>query len=99
MLKFTIHLRSIDDFQKYVALLKKYTFCGYIQGRGFSMDVYDILELFSYCPLENLQLHIHVYRKEEAASLRKFLDDSGLTDYDPNHEKCREHIFQNGGAW
>ena len=75
---FLINLNNFADLRNYAALLEKFNFSGYIKGKAFLIEAYDILTLFSHCPSDCLELILTEITQEDAVTLQKYLSDTDL---------------------
>ena len=47
MIRYNIHLKTINDFRKYVNMTVRFNIAGFVELRGKKINMYDILEIMS----------------------------------------------------
>lgn len=83
MLTYKIQLKTIEDFRKYANMNVRFHIMGYVQIQERRINMYDILDIMESGAVDQAELVLTQYRKEELPALSQYLQDSGLLRYNP----------------
>lgn len=78
MLRFSIHLNTVDDFRSYANLMCRFPVAGYVEQDDYKENMYYLMELMSNCPLDRAELVLTSYRGEDVPEIKKYLYGRGL---------------------
>lgn len=78
MIHYTILLKTIEDFRKYVNMTVRFHIAGYIQAQDKKINMFDVLDILEEAGPGVMLLTLTACRPEELPALESYLVSSGL---------------------
>ena len=92
MLKYSIKLKTVEDFRQFANLTVKFPVRGYVELDGEYTDMYCLLDIISRCPIKKMDLILTKYDETDAEEIGRYLSVSGLLSGEHRLEKTYDKI-------